>query len=199
MSPGCSKYLESLGLDAIQKTDVNYCPPIAVAELRQLSLPPWKIATIFTVAFAPSTQPDTIKLECLTLELPHSIHDPGRLGPARAGSGWIIDPQLQGGRLVKRGIVVQMWAMLQPRKRQLEVYKEVIQHAESREEWKLQLEKLHVLSVDDATWDFGDPSESDCSDSETDQESDLVEKLGGMKVQTEDVCVSTPLRRKIPF
>lgn len=184
MSPGCAKYLESLGPDVIQETDITHCIPIAVAEFSQLSLPSWKIATIFTVAFAPSTEPDTMKLECLTLDVPYSIYDPGRLGPARAGSSWIIDLQLEGGRLVRKGMVVQTWAMLVPRDKQLEVYKAVMQDAESREGWKLQLEKLRVVSVDEATWDFGDPSESDCSDSETDQEADLAEKLGEMKVQS---------------
>lgn len=184
MSPDFAKYLESLGLDVIQETDINHYTPMAVAEFRQLSLPSWKIATIFTVAFAPSTELDTIRLESLTLNVPYSIYDPGRLGPARAGSGWIVDPQLEGGRPVKKGMVVQTWAMLEPREKQLEVYKAVMQDAESREEWKLQLEKLRVVSVDEATWDFGDPSESDYSDSETDQEADLAEKLGEMKVQS---------------
>lgn len=116
------------------------------------------------------------------MEVPNFIYDPGRLGPARAGSGWIIDLQLEGGRLVRKGMVVQTWAMLEPWEKQLEVYKAVMQDAKCREEWKLQLENLHVVSVDEATWDFGDPSESDCSDSDTDQEAGLVEKLGDMKV-----------------
>lgn len=184
-SPGYAKYLESLGLGDTQQSDGDHTPATAIAEVSPGCLLLWNIATIFTAAFPISVEPDTAILEGIRLPVPYSIYHPGRLGIRRRGSGWIIDPELEDGRLVKKGLVAQLWAVLEPHEKQLEVYKAVKQDAECRESWRRQVEELRALSVsvEQATWDFGSSSDSDDSDSEPDQEAELTEELGDMQVQ----------------
>ncbi|KAI3390245.1 hypothetical protein diail_11124 [Diaporthe ilicicola] len=182
-SAGYEKYLQTLSLGDTKETHSSHGPATTVAEFNRQSLPLWDIATIFTAAFIPSTEPDTSKLACLELLVPYSVYDPPRRwSPLRPASGWILDPQAEDGRPVKKGMVVQTWAPLEPFEKQLKIYRAVKQDAESREAWRLQLEELRVVSVEEMTWDFGDSNESDESASELDDEANLVEKVGDIKV-----------------
>lgn len=184
-SPDYANYVESLGLSDTQQSDNNHTPAIAIAEVRPRFLPLWNIATIFTASFPLSVEPDAAIVERIALPVPYSIYDPGRLAIPRERAGWIVDPQLEDGRLVKRGMSVQLWAVLEPFEKQVEVYKAVKQDAECMESWRCQVEKLSALSVsvEQATFDFGSSSDSDDdSDSEPDQEAELAEELG-MRVQ----------------
>lgn len=156
---------------------------ITIAELKHSSLPSWDIATIFTAAFVPSTEPDTSKLAYLELDIPYSIYEPQRLaGPLRPSCGWILDLQVEDGRPVKKGIMVQDWAHLEPFEKQVEIYKAVRQDAESLEGQRLRLEELRAVSMEEMTWDFGGSDEEDDAAWELDDEGKLVEKIGEMKV-----------------
>lgn len=159
-SAGYETFLRILGLGDTKETDASHGPIITIAELKHSSMASCDIATIFTAAFVPSTEPDTSKLAYLELDIPYSIYEPQRLvRPLPTSCGWILDLQVEDGRPVKKGIMVQEWAHREPFEKQLEIYKAVKQDAESRKEQRLKLEELRVVSVEEMTWDFGNPDE----------------------------------------
>lgn len=94
--------------------------------------------------------------------------------------GWILDPQLVEGRLVKKGMTVETWAPTQSAKKQLEVYKAV--REQLGEKWRLRVEALHPLHVDEETWDFSE-LEDPMTESEPEPEASLETKLGQINLQ----------------
>lgn len=119
------------------------------------------LATIFTVGFAYPIPPEAPSIDRVN----HLRLSP-RIGTYRAGiahlqcRGWIIEPQLVGeggGRLVKKGVVVQTWNNASwTRGQKIAVYQAVDRDVEARKEWSLSVEALNPLYVDEATWNFSD-------------------------------------------
>lgn len=178
-SDSYKSYLKSLRLDD-EHTDASG-PAMVIAQLADDFFPMVGIGTIYTFGFAyPMAAEKPIKLRGLTPTIPYDIYYPGRLGGPRPKYGWILDPQLVDGRLVKKGMTLERRAVHESVEKQLEVYKAVMeQHGE---EWRLRIEALHPLCVNEATWDFTE-LEDPISESEEDAEPSLEAKFGQAKIQ----------------
>lgn len=175
-------YLRALGLDD-NNADAS-CPALSVAELTRGMLPGAGIATIYTFGFAYPIAPGTpIDLRGLRPHIPYEIYDPGRLGGLRKSDcGWILDPQLVDGRLVKKAMTLKTWAHREPLQKQLEVYRAVGEHLQASMDWIRKIEALRPLCLDEATWDFTAPEEPDSEPEPEPEEAGLDSKLGQMKI-----------------
>lgn len=152
-SDSYKRYLESLGLDD-ENPDADG-PAFSIAELISSFFPISGIATVYAFGFAyPIPAETSIHLRGVTPEVPYSIYDPGPLGDPHPRYGWVLDPQLVEGRLVKNGMTLRTWACHEPLERQLELYKTVREEPTISEEWRLEVEALHPLCVDEATGTF---------------------------------------------
>lgn len=170
-SESYQSYLKVLGLD--EKHTGATGPALSVAELTRGFVPTAGIATIYTFGFAYPIAPDIpSNLRGLTPTVPFNIYYPGRLGERGTKYGWVLDPQLMEGRLVKKGMTLKTWAPHESLEKQLEVYKAVSE--QPSEDWRSKVEALHPLSVDEATWDF---SELEEPMSESEPETGLENKL----------------------
>ncbi|KAG6357058.1 hypothetical protein INS49_014935 [Diaporthe citri] len=99
---------------------------MVIAELTDGFFPLWNVGTIYTFSFAYPIAPETpINLRGLTPDVPYDIHYPGRCGARQPKYGWILDPQLVEGRLVKKGMTLETWAPTKSVEKQLEVYNDV--------------------------------------------------------------------------
>lgn len=180
-SDSYKSYLKSLDLDD-KYTGVRG-PAMVIAELIRGFFPISGVGTIYTFSFAHPIPPETpINLRGLTPHVPYDVYYPGRCGGARPKYGWIIDPQLVEGRLVKKGMTLETWAPIQSAEKQLEVYQTM--REQHGEEWRLKVEALHPLHVDEATWDFTeleDPLTE--SEPESEPEASLETKLGQINLQ----------------
>lgn len=176
-SESYQSYLKVLGLD--EKHIGATGPALSVAELIHDFFFTAGIATIYTFDFAYPTAPDIPSdLLGLTPTVPFDIYYPGQLGERGTKYGWILDPQVIEGRLVKKGMTLKTWAPLESLEKQLEVYKAVSE--QPGEDWRLKAEALHPLSVDEATWDFPELEEPM---SESDPETGLENKLAKTGIQ----------------
>lgn len=170
LSPGYADYLKTFGLEK-EQPGADHGPAFVILD-RQLSLSSHLegIVTIFTVGFAHPIHPDTPTISRVgTLYISPDIAYL-RLGlPQCDNRAWLIEPQLVGDRMVKKGVVLQSWNAAQWRTREdrIAVYKAVDQDVEARKEWRLKVEALNPLYIDEATWDFtayeDDDSRSDFS------------------------------------
>lgn len=176
-SESYQSYLKALGLN--EKHTGATGPALSVAELIHDFFYTASIATIYTFGFAYPTAPDIPSdLRGLTPTVPFDIYDPGPLGERGTKYGWILDPQLVEGRLVKKGMTLKTWAPLESLEKQLEVYKAVSE--QPSEDWRLKVEALHPLSVDETTCDF---SELEEPVSESEPETGLEDKSAKTGIQ----------------
>lgn len=185
-SDSYKRYLESLGLDD-ENSDADG-PAFSIAELIRSFFPMSGIATVYAFGFAYPIPAETpIQLRGVTPHVPYSIYYPGPLGERHPRYGWVLDPHLVEGHLVKKGMTLRTWACHEPLERQLELYKTVKEGPTISENWRLKVEALHPLCVDEATWDFSEleepmsGSESE-PESELEAETSLETNLGGMYV-----------------
>lgn len=156
---------------------------MAIAEVMSSFFPLWNVGTIYTFSFAYPIPPEKpINLRDLTPDIPYDIYYPGRCGAPRPKYGWILDPQLVEGRLVKKGMTVETWAPTKSAEKQLEVYKAV--REQLSEVWRLQVEALHPLHVDEVTWNFTELEDPMTEpEPEPEPEASLETKLGQINLQ----------------
>lgn len=115
------------------------------------------LVTIFTVGFAHPVHSDAT-----TIKNVGTLHVSPKIAYLRLGlpkidrRAWVVEPELVGDRLVKKGVVLQTWnaAAWRTREEKLAVYRAVSQDSEARQQWKDQVEALNPVYIDEATWDF---------------------------------------------
>lgn len=166
LSPGYVDYLKTFGLDE-QQPGADHGPAFVLLDRQHaLSRNLRGIVTIFTVGFAHPIYPDTPTIDHVgMLRISPSIaYLPLRL-PHYNNRAWIIEPQLVGDRLVKKGVALQTWnaARWRTREDKIAVYRAVGQDVDARKEWNLKVEALDPLYIDEATWDFTREEDEDAN------------------------------------